>query len=140
MNSLSITFFAFTSGIPYVLSHFFVACFILVVGTLFYVKTTKIDEFALIKDGNIGAALSLGGTVIALSLPLSSSLQSSLSLMEIFIWGFTAIILQLFCDRIVRIFIGDITRAIIEEKHAPIITLVCCKFCVALLNSAVISG
>jgi putative membrane protein len=140
MDSLSLTLYSFASGIPYVLSHFFLACFILSLGLFLYVKTTKIDEFALIREGNLCASLSVGGTLISLSLPLSSSLQASLSLPEIFIWGFTAIVLQLFCERVVRIFTGDINSTIIEERHSPVITLACCKFCVALLNSAVIAG
>ena len=140
MDSWSIVLYSFSSGLPYLLSHFFVACLILALGIGIYVKTTKHNEFALIRSGNLAACIALGGTFISLSLPLSSSLAASLSIPSICIWGFTAIILQLLCDRIASIFIGSNETAVAEENYPPVITLACCKISVAMLNSAVISG
>jgi len=140
LDNWSVILYSFASGLPYLLSHFFVACAILAIGVGIYVLTTKSNEFALIRKGNLAACISVGGTLLSLSLPLSSSLAASLSIPSIIIWGFTAIFLQLLCDRIVSIFIGNIDTAVTEENFSPVITLACCKISVALLNSAVIAG
>ena len=140
MDELSVVLYGFASGIPYLLSHFFLACFILIIGLGIHNKTTKLDEFLLIRKGNLTACISVGGTLVSLALPLSSSLSASLSITAILIWGFTAIILQLLCERIASIFIGNIEKAINEEIISPVLTLTCCKISVALLNAAVISG
>ena len=42
---------------------------------LVYTRVTPHREFTLIREGNIAAALSLGGAVLGFSLTLSSSIQ-----------------------------------------------------------------
>ncbi|AVK72173.1 DUF350 domain-containing protein [Cupriavidus necator] len=46
---------------------------------LVYTQVTPHREFQLIREGNVAAALSLGGAVLGFSLTLSSSIQHSTS-------------------------------------------------------------
>ena len=131
---------AYLAGLPYLLSHFIVAIVILIVGVFIQVKVTPIDESKLIKSGNIAASISLSGAFLALSIPLAASLTVSMSLVSIMIWGFTAIIIQLICDRLATIYVSNVYEKIDNGEIAPAIYLVGIKLSVAAINSAVISS
>lgn len=131
---------AYLAGLPYLLSHFVVAIAILIVGVVIQVKVTPIDESKLIKSGNIAASISLAGAFLALSIPLAASLTVSMSLVSIMIWGFTAIIIQLICDRLATTYVSNVYEKIDNDEIAPAIYLVGIKLSVAAINSAVISS
>ncbi len=131
---------SYLNGLPYVLSHFVIAILILILGVFIHVRITPIDEASLIKNGNIAASISMLGAFLALAIPLSASLKVSMSLPSIIIWGLTAIIIQLICDRLAKIFVGDVYEKINKGEIATSIYLVGIKLSVALLNGAVISS
>lgn len=131
---------AYLAGLPYLLSHFVIAIVILIVGVVIQVKITPIDESKLIKSGNIAASISLAGTFLALSMPLAASLTVSMTLVSIVIWGFTAVVIQLVCDRLATIYVSDVYEKIENGEIAPAIYLVGIKLSVAAINSAVISS
>lgn len=131
---------AYLAGLPYLLSHFVIAIVILIVGVVIQVKITPIDESKLIKSGNIAASISLAGTFLALSMPLAASLTVSMTLVSIVIWGFTAVVIQLVCDRLATIYVSDVYEKIENGEIAPAIYLIGIKLSVAAINSAVISS
>ncbi|MDA9240463.1 DUF350 domain-containing protein, partial [bacterium] len=90
--------------------------------------------------GNLAASISLGGAFISLSIPLSASLTTSLSLQSIIVWGFTAVIIQLICDRLAGLVIGDLRDRIEKNEISAAIFVLSIKVSVALINSTVISG
>ena len=63
-------------------------------GTL-YMAVTSHDEMALIRQGNTAAAISLSGAVIGFTLPLSSAIIHSVSLIDMLVWSAIAIVVQL---------------------------------------------
>ncbi len=97
-------------------------------------------EIALIRKKNTAASISFSGALIGLALPLSSSLSASGSIYEIIVWGFVAIVIQLFCFKAVDILINDLPKRIENGEVSSSILLFSIKISVALLNSAVISG
>ena len=130
----------FISGAPYILSHLSISSAILALGVLIYVKSTPIKELDLVRKGNLAAGISLSGAFISLALPLSASLSSSMTIPTIIIWGSTAVIIQLFCDRLAGLWIGNIYQRISDGELSAAVALVGIKISVAMLNSAVISG
>ena len=70
---------AFATGFPVTLLHFGVTALILFLGATLYVLMTPHREIALIREGNAAAALSLGGVLVGLAIPLSASLAGSTS-------------------------------------------------------------
>ena len=68
---------AFANGFPIALMHIAVTVAILFVGVVIYVLMTPHREIALIREGNSAAALSLGGVLVGLAIPLSASLAGS---------------------------------------------------------------
>jgi len=128
------------NGLPFLLSHFFISILLLVFGTVVYIFITPMKEIKLIRDGNIAASLSFSGALIGIALPLSSSLKASNSISEIMIWGLTAILIQIFCFKIVDILIKDLPQRIERGEISSSILLFSIKLGVALLNSAAIAG
>ncbi len=131
---------ALWAGLPVFLVHSMVSLAILVVGVVIYMHTTKHDEMALIRSGNSAAALSLGGAIIGLSLPLAFSLAAALSLWEVVVWGLVALILQLVAFRIADLFLKDISARIEAGEIGAATFLVSIKLATAFINAAAISG
>ena len=140
MEDTQIVIEGLLNGLPFLLSHFFISILLLVFGTVVYIFITPMKEIKLIRDGNIAASLSFSGALIGIALPLSSSLKASNSISEIMIWGLTAILIQIFCFKIVDILIKDLPQRIERGEISSSILLFSIKVGVALLNSAAIAG
>ena len=140
MEDTQIVFEGLLNGLPFLLSHFFISILLLVFGTVVYIFITPMKEIKLIRDGNIAASLSFSGALIGIAMPLSSSLKASNSISEIMIWGLTAILIQIFCFKIVDILIKDLPQRIERGEISSSILLFSIKLGVALLNSAAIAG
>lgn len=140
MSQWSVVFEAFTTGFPVLISHFVIATLILLSGVSIYVKTSAWNDLALIRSGNLAASISLGGAFLSLSMPLSASLNASLSIPSVIIWGVTAIIIQLICDRLASLVIGDLSSRIEKNDMSAALFVLGIKISVAMINAAVISG
>ena len=140
MGDTQIVIEGLINGLPFLLSHFFISILLLVFGTVVYIFITPMKEIKLIRDGNIAASLSFSGALIGIALPLSSSLKASNSISEIMIWGLTAILIQIFCFKIVDILIKDLPQRIERGEISSSVLLFSIKLGVALLNSAAIAG
>lgn len=78
------------------LAYLGVAILLLIVGmVLFTISTPKINEFKLIAEKNVSAAMLLGGKVIGLALVLGAAAEYSISLMDMAIWGAIGIVAQI---------------------------------------------
>jgi len=67
----------------------------LAVGLAVYTMITPHREWTLVREGNVAAACSLGGTAIGLALPISSLAIHSVSLTDMASWSGIAIGVQL---------------------------------------------
>ncbi len=140
MGDTQIVIEGLINGLPFLISHFFISIILLIFGTVVYIFITPMKEIRLIRDGNIAASLSFSGALIGIALPLSTSLKASNSISEIVIWGLTAILIQIFCFKIVDILIKDLPQRIEKGEISSSILLFSIKLGVALLNSAAIAG
>ena len=140
LGEFSIIFDGLVNGPPFLISHFVTSVIVFLIGIIIYLFITPMKEIALIRKKNTAAAISFSGALIGLALPLSSSLSASGSIYEIIVWGFVAIVIQLFCFKAVDILINDLPKRIENGEVSSSILLFSIKISVALLNSAVISG
>ncbi len=131
---------ALITGLPYLISHLFITLCLLFIGITSYIFLTPIKELKLIKDGNISASISFSGALLGIGIPLASSLSVSNSILEIIIWGLTAIVLQLLCFKVTDTFLKDISKRIEDDQLATSILLFSIKISVSLINSAAIIG
>jgi putative membrane protein len=75
--------------------HLVSAALLLCVFFLIYTRTTPFNEMALIRQGNVAAALTLGGALIGFSLTVASGLVHSDGLTSFLGWSAAAAAIQL---------------------------------------------
>ena len=131
---------ALITGLPFLISHLFITLCLLFLGITSYIFLTPIKELKLIKDGNLSASISFSGALLGIGIPLASSLSVSNSILEIIIWGLTAIVLQLLCFKVTDTFLKDLSKRIEDDQIATSILLFSIKISVSLINSAAIIG
>ena len=131
---------ALITGLPFLISHLFITLCLLFLGITSYIFLTPIKELKLIKDGNLSASISFSGALLGIGIPLASSLSVSNSILEIIIWGLTAIVLQLLCFKVTDTFLKDLSKRIEDDQLATSILLFSIKISVSLINSAAIIG
>jgi putative membrane protein len=131
---------AFTTGFPVTLLHAGVTVLILFLGASLYVLLTPHREITLIREGNSAAAVSLGGVMIGLAIPLAVSLHASTSLIEIAIWGASTVVVQLLVFRIVDLILRGLPQRIQEGEVSAAALLVGAKLATAIILAAAVAG
>jgi putative membrane protein len=131
---------AFATGFPITLMHAAVTVVILFIGAGLYILMTPHREISLIREGNAAAALSLGGVMVGLSIPLAVSLHASTSLIEIGIWGASTVVVQLLIFRLVDMLLRGLPQRIQDGEVAAAALLVGAKLSTALVLAAAVGG
>lgn len=131
---------SFISGLPFLLLHFGLTLLMLALGTVIYVMLTPYHEIDLIRQGNKSAALSFGGVLVGLAIPLAASLKGSVNAYDILIFGALALVLQLLAYRIADLVLKDLPERIKADEIGAAIMLVSIKLSISLINAAAISG
>lgn len=133
------TFLSSLSGLPWFVLYFLVSSAVLAVFVILYVKLTNHDEVALIRDGNVSAALGLGGTLIGFVIPLAKAVQQSVSIPDMLVWAFAAALVQLLVYVVVRRFVPDLSQRIESGNVAAGAFLGAAAIGTGLLNAAAMS-
>lgn len=124
------------SGLPAFLGYFAVAVVLLLVFTLIYTWVTPQDELALIRANNGSAAVAFGGALIGFSLPLSSAITNSLSLLDCAVWGAVALVVQVLTFLVLRILLKQLPQRIERGEMAAGIFAGSVAIAVGMLNAA----
>ena len=131
---------AFATGFPTTLLHFAVTVAILFVAAAIYVVLTPHKEITLIREGNTAAAVSLGGVLVGLAIPLAVSLKASTTLIELALWGAATMVVQMLIFRLVDLVLRGLPRRIQDGEMAAAAMLVGAKVATALILAAAVSG
>lgn len=123
-------------GLPAFITYFLIAVALLAAFLSIYVRLTPYREFALIRDGNTAAAISLSGTIIGLAIPLASAIEESGHLVDLALWGCVACAVQLGAYVVARLLFPHLAEDIPAGKAAPAIFLAALSVAVGLLNAA----
>jgi putative membrane protein len=102
----------YLSGFPAFIAHFILALGYLVAYLAIYTAVTRHDEWALLKQGNIAAAIALGGSVLGFSLPLAASVEYSESIVDNALWAMVSLVVQIGVYLLIKLFIRDLNRRI----------------------------
>lgn len=124
------------TGFPAFIIHLLAALALLAVFLFIYIRITPYHEMALIRAGNLAAAISLSGAMIGFVIPLSKSVAQSGSLPDMLMWGGIALVVQLLAYAVVRMLIPGIAKDIPEGKVAQGTFLGVLSVATGLLNSA----
>jgi putative membrane protein len=105
-----------------------------------YVRVTPLNELSLIRAGNAGAAITLGGAMIGFSLPIASAFQHSVNLVDAAVWSLVALCVQIAVFFVVAKLLGKDWRGAIERgETAGAILTAAVAIAVGLLNAACLS-
>ncbi|MGY3228546.1 putative membrane protein [Luteibacter sp. HA06] len=104
-----------------------------------YVWITPQREMALIRDGNLSAAISLGGAAIGFVQPLASAIAHSVSLVDLALWGVVAWIVQLLTHFVLRLMVRDLRQKIEDDVRSVALFVAVVAICVGALNAAAMS-
>ena len=128
---------AFLSGaIAFVLAFLAAGGFALVF-TALYRLVTPHDEGKLIRQGNVAAAVALGGAVLGYVIPLASALSQTHSLIEFAAWAVLAGVIQILTFWIVRrVALPDVSARIENGEVASAIYLLLISVAVGIINAA----
>lgn len=133
---MTATLESFRHGFPDFLLMTGTAGLLLLVASTIYILLTPWKELALVRGGNGAAGLALAGAIAGLAVPIASCLASSLTLIDLLLWGGVALLLQLLTYRIIDMILRDIPNRIQNDEAGAAIVLIAAKLSVALLLAA----
>ena len=133
---MTATLESFRQGFPDFLLMTGTAGILLLIASTIYILLTPWKELALVRGGNGAAGLALAGAITGLAIPIASCLASSLSLVDLLLWGSVALLLQLLTYRIIDMILRDIPGRIQNDEAGAAIVLIASKLSVALLLAA----
>src|SRR6185437_12978067 len=105
-----------------------------------YIMLTPHKEVALVREGNLAAAVSLGGILLGLAIPLASALKASANLVDLALWGAATLVVQLLISRLTDLALSALPRRIQDGEVAAATLLASVKIATALILAAAVSG
>lgn len=118
------------------LAFFGVAAILTVIFIAIYLKITRHDEIKLIKDNSIAASVAFSGSLIGFALPLASVMLNSSTILDLVLWGFVAMIVQIVAYFLVRMPMPRVSERIEAGEIAAGIWLGAASLAAGILNSA----
>ncbi len=100
-----------------------------------YLWMTPYRELALVREGNMAAALSLGGASLGLALPIGSAIYFTHDLVEMVKWAAVGCVIQFFLLQIMR----RLTDSIQSGNAAAGLLLACLSVSTGILVALSIS-
>jgi putative membrane protein len=120
--------------------YFAVSLGLLALAVGIYILITPHREMQLIRGGNTAAAVSLGGAVLGLTLPLASAVIHSVALWDLALWGIIALIAQILVFLGVRLILPRVSRDIEEGKLGEALFLAILSVATGILNAACLTS
>ena len=115
---------------------FIVAVLLTLIFTMIYWQVTSHNEFKLIKEKSIAAAIAFSGALIGFALPLVSVMLNSANVIEMAQWAVVAMVIQIFVYLLVRMPMPKISERIENNEIAAGIWLGAASLVGGMLNAA----
>jgi putative membrane protein len=124
------------SGLPYFLLYFSIALVLVGLYLFVYAFVTAHNEFALIRQNVLSAAVSLGLSLIGFALPLSSAIVHARNVVELVIWGLVALVVQIVVYWLVRLVVPNLSGRIASDELASALFLGSASLAAGIINAA----
>lgn len=128
------------AGLPAFLLYFGLALCLLAAFIAVYLAITPYRELALIREGNVAAAISLAGAVIGFVLPLAQAVTQSVSALDLVAWGVVALVVQTVVFFLVGTLVPKFPEAIKAGRVAAAALLASLAVAVGLINAAAMTA
>jgi putative membrane protein len=129
----------YLSGLPHFFQYFAMAALLLTVFWSVYTFFTPHDEMALIKQGNVTAAVVLVGALIGFAIPVAAAILQSVSAMALAQWGVVAMGVQILVYTILRLFFRSLSEDLIADRLSMGILVAGLSIVSGILNAAAMS-
>jgi putative membrane protein len=129
---MSLSFQSVLSFLVYII----VAAVLFALFQMAYTRLTPHKEFVQIRDGNVAAAVALGGALVGFALPASNVIAYSISVLDVVIWAVIAAFVQLLAFTATSMVLKDLSARITRGELAAAIYAASVSISVGFLNSA----
>ncbi|MSP52578.1 MAG: DUF350 domain-containing protein [Alphaproteobacteria bacterium] len=123
-------------GLASFLFYFVAAVIVQGVFLAIYVAITPHQEFALIRKGNVAAAISLGGAVLGFTLPLANAIIQAASFLDMVVWSAIALVVQLVAFAVIGRLLIDLAQRITDGNVAAATMLASVSLAIGVVNAA----
>ena len=124
------------AALPAFAAYFASALALLAASLAVYAWVTPYDEIKLIREGNVAAAVSFGGSTLGLALPLASVVAHAVSLPDMVAWAVVALVAQLVVYFAVSRLVPRFAESIRQARVAAAAMLASLAVAVGILNAA----
>ncbi|MBL6456168.1 DUF350 domain-containing protein [Belnapia sp. T6] len=124
------------AALPAFLAHFLAGLALLGAAFLVFTRMTPHDEMALVRAGNLPAAVALGGSVLGAALAIASAVSHSAGLLDAVVWAVVALLAQLGAFLLTARLLPDWRAAIERGEMATAVLKAAVAVAVGLLNAA----
>jgi putative membrane protein len=128
------------SNFPNFLAYFVIGAILIALFLSIYTRLTPHRELALIRDGNIAAAVALNGGLLGFVIPLASVIAHSAMLIDLIVWGIVAMIVQLGGFLVARVLMPHLPQAVSEGKVSDAALLAGLSLSLGILDAACMAG
>ncbi|MBV6824030.1 DUF350 domain-containing protein [Pseudomonas sp. PD9R] len=101
-----------------------------------YTRITPHKEFELIREGNVAAAIALGGAMIGFAIPASNVIAYSISILDFVVWAVIAAFVQLLAFLTTSLVLKGASERIQKGEIAAGIYVAAVAISVGMLNAA----
>jgi putative membrane protein len=124
------------SGLPTFLLFLVIALGLTALYLVLYTLATAHNEFALIRQNVISAAVALGFSLVGFSLPLASAIVHAQNLMDCIVWGLVALAVQILAYWLVRLVMRDLSQRIAAGEMSAALFLGAASLSAGIVNAA----
>lgn len=123
-------------GLPHFIAYFVSAVALTLLYAVIYSRLTPHKEWELIKQNVPAAAIAFSGSLLGFVIALSGAIANSVSLIDCWLWGTVALIVQLGTFFFVRLFMPRISERLANNELAAGTWLAVSSVCAGILNAA----
>lgn len=128
------------AGLPALLGQYLVTALIYALGLWAYMRLTPYHELQLVRQGNKAAAITLAGAIVGLALPLGATLEHSVSLVDIALWGTVSAALQALSFGLASLVLRGMPAAVERGDVATAVVVAAVQVGVGILNAGAMSS
>lgn len=123
-------------GLPDFFLFFSVAMALTGLYLFLYTVSTTHNEFELIRQNNVAAAISLGLSLIGFALPLSSAIVNAKTIIDLLVYGLVAIGIQILVYWLVRLLLNNLSQRIAGGEVASALFLGAASLAAGIVTAA----
>ena len=124
------------AGLPDFLIFFVLAVALVGLYLAIYTVATMHNEFALIRQNVLSAAVSMGFSLVGFALPLSSAIVHARSVVDLVLWGLVAMAVQIVAYWLVRLVVPNLSERIASGELSSALFLGAASVAAGIINAA----